>query len=218
MKRLIVVCEGPTEKEFCKNVLQNFFWQHGIVLETPVVKHSGGGVVPWPTLKVQLVNHLRDNDAYTTMFIDYYGIKDDFLFPKWGEAKSIANHEQRMEFLEKAMLQDVPEMMQQHFIPHLQLHEFESLLFADITAFEKNFMSSEMDMKKLKRIVSEFPNPEEINNNPKTAPSKRLEDAIRGYQKVLFGNCVAMDIGINKMMAACPHFCKWINRLVTVVG
>ena len=53
MKRLIVVCEGPTEKEFCKNVLQNFFWQHGIVLETPVVKHSGGGVVPWPTLKVQ---------------------------------------------------------------------------------------------------------------------------------------------------------------------
>ena len=152
-------------------------------------------------------------------FLDETGDgKDDFLFPKWGEAKSIANHEQRMEFLEKAMLQDVPEMMQQHFIPHLQLHEFESLLFADITAFEKNFMSSEMDMKKLKRIVSEFPNPEEINNNPKTAPSKRLEDAIRGYQKVLFGNCVAMDIGINKMMASCPHFCKWINRLVTVVG
>jgi hypothetical protein len=216
MKRLIVVCEGPTEKEFCKSVLQDFFWKHEILLETPVVKHSGGGVVPWPTLRVQLMNHLRDANAHTTTFIDYYGIKDDFLFPKWDEAKALANHEKRMELLEDAMFQDIPEEMRHRFIPHLQLHEFESLLFADISAFEKNFMPEELDKDKLSKIITEFPNPEDINNSPKTAPSKRLEDAIDGYQKVLFGNCVAMDIGLEKMMDRCPHFCKWINRLTQI--
>ena len=213
MKRLIVVCEGPTEREFCKNMLLDFFWQRGIELDPPIIKHSGGGVVPWPTLRAQIMNHLRDKNAYTTTFIDYYGIKDDFMFPKWEEAKAIVNHEQRMVFLEEAMMLDIPEELRHRFIPHLQLYEFESLLFSDISAFDKNFMPSEMDKDQLNEATTEFPNPEDINNSPKTAPSKRLENAIKGYQKVLFGNCVAIDIGLEKMMDSCPHFRKWINSL-----
>lgn len=213
MKRLVIVCEGPTEKEFCTNVLNDYFVQRGILAETPLVKHSGGGVVPWPILRKQLINHLHENNAYVTMFIDYYGIKDDFGFPQWNEAKQIVDHEERMMALEEAMLQDIPEDLRYRFIPHLQLHEFESLLFSDFCGFEKNFTSEEIKWDQLRAVATMFPNPEDINNFPETAPSKRLEKAISGYKKVLFGNCVAMDIGLDKMMSSCPHFCKWINKL-----
>lgn len=216
MKRLIVICEGPTEKEFCKSILQDFFWTYNIVLETPVIKHSGGGIVPWSILRSQILNHLHDSNAHTTMLVDYYGIKDDFRYPKWEESKIIVNHEKRMEFLEEAMSHDIPDEVRHHFIPHLQLHEFESLLFSDISAFDKNFMPSEIDKDQLNKIISEFPNPEDINNSPKTSPSKRLESAIKGYQKVLFGNSIAIDVGLNKMLASCPHFSKWIKDLTMI--
>lgn len=213
MKRLIIVCEGPTEKEFCSNMLNDFLLRYDIVTETPLVKHSGGGVVPWPTLRKQIINHLMEGDAFVTMLIDYYGIKDDFEFPKWEEAKAVVDRREKMSLLEQAMLEDIQEELRYRFVPHLQLHEFESLLFSDLSGFEKNFTTNEMKLAQLQAILRQFPNPEDINNGLTTAPSKRLESAITGYKKVLYGNCVALDIGLEKMMAMCPHFREWIDRL-----
>lgn len=216
MKRLIIVCEGPTEKEFCNDVLAEFFLKRGIVVDSPLIKHSGGGIVPWSLLKSQLRNHLRENNAFVSTFIDYYGIKDDYGYPGWQEGKQVRQKENRMEFLESQMLNDMEDSERPRFIPHLQLHEFESLLFSDIDAIRKNFMPNEVNWDELESIVDEFPNPEDINNSPQKAPSKRLEGAIRGYSKVLYGNCIAMDIGLDKMLVSCPHFSKWIDRLLAI--
>lgn len=38
MKRLIIICEGPTEKEFCKDVLSKHFLAKDINLECPTIK------------------------------------------------------------------------------------------------------------------------------------------------------------------------------------
>lgn len=216
MKRLIIVCEGPTEQEFCKSVLYDYFETKDIYIETPVIKHSGGGVVPWATLKRQIKSHLHEKDAYVTMFIDFYGIKDSYEFPQWDEAKNITNHAERVEYLENAMSCDIPEDIRNRFIPHLQLHEFETLLFSDITVFEKVFMHQELKIEELRETVNEYPNPEDINNSPLTAPSKRIEHAILGYEKVLYGNYLAMEIGLNKILASCPHFRSWIEKLAKI--
>ena len=213
MKRVVIVCEGPTEQEFCKEILCDYFIKKDICIETPLIKHSGGGVVPWSTLYRQVSKHLCEKDVYVSIFIDYYGIKDSYNYPKWEEAKQISNHEKRVEFLEAAM----QEQLCQRFIPHLQLHEFESLLFSDISVFEKSFMPSELKMDKLRRAVKEFPNPEDINNSPSTAPSKRIEEAVWGYRKVLYGNFLAMEIGLDKILATCPHFRKWIEDIQNIV-
>ena len=37
MKRLIIVCEGPTEQEFCTEVLGVEFAKHNIYVEAPVI-------------------------------------------------------------------------------------------------------------------------------------------------------------------------------------
>ena len=59
MKRIVVICEGPTEKEFCNTILSPFFAPQGIYLNAPLIKHSHGGIVPWPLLERQISIHLR---------------------------------------------------------------------------------------------------------------------------------------------------------------
>lgn len=213
MKRLIVICEGPTEKEFCRDVLAPHFQKMDILIMAPTIKHSGGGIVPWRVLKGQVEKHLHERDAVVTTFIDYYGIKDEHGFPGWDIASKAKHNIDKVLFLEQAMLEDLPDGCRHRFIPYLQLHEFESLLFSDVNVFAQNFEANEMDLVKLESIVAEFPNPEDINNSPKTAPSKRIESAVEGYRKVLYGNCLAMDIGLDKMRQRCPHFNEWISNL-----
>jgi hypothetical protein len=45
MKRIIIICEGPTEQAFCKTNLQVHFQTKGIYIQTPLIKHSRGGIV-----------------------------------------------------------------------------------------------------------------------------------------------------------------------------
>lgn len=45
MKRLIIVCEGPTEHEFCMDVLSPILQKGDIYLDAPLVKKSNGGIV-----------------------------------------------------------------------------------------------------------------------------------------------------------------------------
>ena len=152
MRRLVIVCEGPTEQEFCNNVLAPELLKKQIYVETPTVKHSKGGIVPWHTLKAQLVNHLHEGDAYVTMLVDYYGIKEHFGFPAWQEAMAVNDKVERMYILCAGMQEDIPEDMRTRFIPYIQLHEFEGLLFSNMEAFYRNFSDEEMDFQ-----VLEFP-------------------------------------------------------------
>ena len=81
MKRLIIICEGPTEKEFCKDVLSEHFLAKDINLECPTIKHSNGGIVPWSILKKQIIRHLNEGDCIVSLLIDYYRIRDSYSFP-----------------------------------------------------------------------------------------------------------------------------------------
>jgi len=99
MNRLIIVCEGETEQEFCKDVLASYFRERNIYIEYPTIKHSNGGIVPWATLKRQLINHLHEGEVSVSMFIDYYRIRDSYLFPGWEEAKQIENVYDKMKCL-----------------------------------------------------------------------------------------------------------------------
>lgn len=86
MKRLIIICEGQTEQEFCKEVLYHHLIYKGIILERPLIKKSGGGIVHWNKLKEEIEIHLKkDKEAFVTTLIDYYGISSKHGFPSWDE-------------------------------------------------------------------------------------------------------------------------------------
>lgn len=136
MKRIIIICEGQTERDFCKEVLAPYLWQYGITIQTPLIKISGGGIVKWDYLRKQAETHLKESSSvFVSTFIDYYGLYEKYNFPKWEEGNKIYDINNRILFLEEAMKEDISESLQHRFIPYLQLHEFEALLFIDLQMF-----------------------------------------------------------------------------------
>lgn len=216
MKRLIIVCEGPTESEFCNDVLLPALLKSDICVDAPLIKRSQGGIVSWNAIRQQLLMHLHENGAYVTLLIDYYGIKDSHAFPGWDESKEIADKPSRMRFLFDKMANDIPEEIRCRFIPYIQLHEFESLLFSDINVVSQSFDKNEADIARLQSAVDDFDTPEDINSRPDLAPSKRLMSAIPSYDKVVFGSCLAHDIGLEKIISMCRLFKEWYGRISSI--
>lgn len=214
MKRLIIICEGVTERAFCEEVLHPYFLQMDILIESPLIKRSGGGIVSWNALKKQLEDTLKfDRSVYITTLIDFYGIKDLHGYPQWEEEKKTADKNQRMTNLEDAMKKDLADNIRYRFTPYIQLHEFEALLFSDISAFEKTFLADDIDLAGIKSTIDAYNTPEDINNHPDSAPSKRLKAYIPAYSKVLHGTFLALELGLDKIRSKCPRFNQWITIL-----
>lgn len=215
MKRIIIICEGPTETEFCKDVLYAHFFAKKIIILTPLIKKSGGGIVPWDNLKKQIESHLlQEKDSIVSTLIDYYGIKKKFEFPCWENAHKEIDKNLRMSILESGMKEAVNKSIAHRFLPYIQLHEFEGLLFNNIEAFANHIPSGDfVNKSELEQILVSNPNPELINDTPDNAPSHRLKRLIKGYNKIVYGSILAQEIGLQKIRAKSPRFSEWINKL-----
>jgi Domain of unknown function (DUF4276) len=200
MKRVIVICEGETEREFCKHVLAPHLINNSIYIQAPLIKRSMGGIVKWSVLKKEIETHLHEPNVLVTTLIDYYGLYQKYNFPKWAEGERIEEKNQRMTFFETAMREDVGEKLRHRFIPYLQLHEFEGLLFNDIQVFHDHVPKEELvGLAELRKTFEDYDNPEMINNNRETSPSHRLQRIIKGYNKPLYGHYFAEAIGIEQI-------------------
>ena len=105
------------------------------------------------------------------------------------------------------------------FVPFVMLHEFEALLFSDcwkfagaVAGFGTGLPATEVAAR-LDGIRRSHATPEEIDDDPQGAPSKRIQGVIPGYRKRSMGPQAARAIGIPAMTRACPHFASWIERL-----
>jgi hypothetical protein len=214
-KRIIIVCEGETEQAFCKTNIQPYFETLSIYIDTPLIKRTKGGIVKWEVLKKQIEQHLlSDTRAIITTFIDYYGIYQKHDFPDWAQCEKIVDKNQRMEALENAMSKNISDNLSYRFMPYLQLHEFEGLLFNDINIFYQQIPQEDIvDKDELEAIFAQYDNPEMINNNRETAPSYRLQRIIKGYRKVVYGDILAEAIGLANIRQKCPRFHQWLTKL-----
>ena len=210
MSRVLVFVEGQTEETFVRDLLVPYFSRLGIYL-TPILAQTSpghkGGIVSYGKVKHQLTRLCRqDQGAYVTTMMDYYGLPNDFP----GLDGRVPDAHEQVVRLELALQQDIDEP---NFIPNLMLHEFEALLFADLSKFEDWFDGSAM--VNLRTQVPDASAPEKINDGAETAPSKRIAAALvgHGYQKPFHGPLIAMDIGLEPMRERCPHFDAWLKRL-----
>jgi hypothetical protein len=215
MKRVIIICEGETEREFCKNVLAPHLIHNNIFIQAPLIKRSMGGIVRWSILKKEIETHLREPNVIVSTLIDYYGLYHKYNFPGWAEGEKILNKNDRMSFLENAMGEDIADAIRHRYIPYLQLHEFEGLLFNDIRHFYDQVPKTELvGITELKRTFADYDNPEMINNNRETSPSHRLKRIIKGYNKPLYGHYFAEAIGIDQIRAKSPRFNQWVEKII----
>lgn len=215
MKRVIIICEGPTEREFCETILSPFFIPQNIHIQPPLIKKSRGGIVKWIHLRKEILIHLKtDREAIVTTFIDYYGLYPKYQFPRWDDAMNIVDKNQRMDFLETSMSEDIDDDVRYRYLPYLQLHEFEGLLFNDINIFHEQIPKDDLvGIEELEQTFNDFENPEMINDTRETSPSHRLSRIIKGYNKVVYGNIIAEAIGLDAIRLRSPRFNDWLNKI-----
>jgi len=215
MERIIIICEGNTEKQFCSKTLSPHFLSRNKILQSPLIKKTGGGIGKWNALKKEIESYLKkENDVIVTTLIDYYGINSKHSFPSWEDANSIIDKNKRMDFLENSMLESIDEEIRFRFKPYIQLHEFEGLLFNDIKIFTDIVSGNDIiGMEELKKTLADYSNPEMINEGKNTSPSKRLERCIKGYDKEVYGNILAEAIGLENLRNKSPRFNNWITLL-----
>ncbi|MEA5594420.1 DUF4276 family protein [Rivularia sp. UHCC 0363] len=213
MIRVHVFVEGQTEETFVRELLYEYFIDKNIYLNPILVRTSKtgkGGVVSYAKIKPQVnCKCLEDAKAFVTTMFDMYALPNDFpgssSLPKTNEPLHKA------EYLEREMGKDIGH---DNFIPNLLVHEFEGLLYSNLQTFADWF--DEVAVSILQAERNAFTSPEHINNNPLTAPSKRIRNCCKGYDKPLHGSLLAIDIGLDNIRQECQHFNQWLLRLESI--
>ncbi|WP_303787331.1 DUF4276 family protein [Azovibrio restrictus] len=209
MIRVCIVCEGQTEVEFVKNCLAPYLLSHGLqafpsLLRSPSGHHRGGRVTVERLVKF-ISHQYHEADRITTL-VDFYGFQD-------------RNGRSRAE-LEADILAGIERTITgfdpRFVLPYVQMHEFEGLLFSDPQAFmwvEDGW--NDETQARLEAVAQAFDSPEDINDSPQTAPSKRILSIFPAgtYSKTEHGPLIAQAIGIDTIRAKCPAFNAWVEKL-----
>lgn len=222
MRRVVIVCEGQTEEAFISKVLCPAFADAGLYLQGITVATSPGhkgGAMRYDRLLPALRNALasgRERVAAVTTLIDLYKLAPDF--PGYATSIHLPQLSARLQALEEGLHTEVVKHCRcdpARFLPHIQPHEFEALLFSDVgslVTIEESWSAFE---SALTRARAEGHTPEDINGGHETKPSARLETLLRNpsYRKLRHGPIAAERIGLTRMELECLHFAGWLAKL-----
>ena len=217
MPRVNIVVEGQTEEAFVKELLGPALYGLGVY---PIPRLAGkpkrrGGVISYGSVKRDVLLALKqDRNAYCSTMLDYYRLPRDFP----GLAiRSDHPAQEKARIIERALYDDIAGALgdsfdPNYFIPYIQMHEYEGLLFSDPLRFAKGIYRPDL-ARAFAEIRRAFSTPEDIDDGDDTAPSKRILDLCRGYAKPMHGVLAAIEIGIAAMRRECRHFDQWVTKL-----
>lgn len=221
--RLNFIVEGQTEERFVNMVLRNHFAVQSIVAVAHCVttrrdrraRHVKyrGGLTTYRHARDDIRRWVREDKSgsarFTTMF-DLCDLPADF--PGYPDAAGELDPYERVEILETALGEDIGD---RRFIPYIQLHEFEALLFSDAEKLDTQFPEYSVEIRRLAATASTLGSPELVDDGRTTAPSKRIAAAIPEYEsrKASAGPIVAAKIGLPALRSQCRHFREWLERL-----
>ena len=221
MIRVNVVVEGQAEETFVKESLAKYLGGLDVGLTPRRVEFGRkkgriyrGGLIEYAKLKKDVTNWLKqDADAQVTTMVDLYALPPEF--PGRAEAARIIDPFDRVAFLEAAFAADIGSS---RFIPYIQLHEFEALVFTRIEKLADYYPDHTAGVEKLVAVAAKYATPELINDGRTTAPSKRILAEIKGYDKVIAGSLVTLDAELPSIRQRCPHFNEWVGKLEKLGG
>lgn len=219
MIRIKVICEGPTEQEFVGEVLRPHYvgqmhWDPMLAGKASACPQ--GGDVRWGRVWPDLVRAIKqDPTAVITTLFDFYGLGSDFPGRQTAYGRFPAVKAKQVE---RGILEFIQEHMgghwnPHHFVPYIQMHEFEGILFSDPAGFAASLYSPELEPAMSLILAAAGGDPEAINDGPTTAPSKRIVGQKPDYNKVLHGNIAAMAVGLETIRSSCRHFNEWLSTI-----
>jgi len=227
MSSVYVVVEGRGEQAFAQQTLAPHLAQQGVWLQAPLVGKPGhkGGVRRWASVEGDLVHLLRtnkpDRPVYVTTMFDFFRMPMDW--PGRREARD-KPFEQKASTVEDALAECISAVMGEgflsdRFLPYIQMHEFESLILASPLALVPEFPDRRTEVEKLAAAVQGL-RPEEIDDDPDTAPSARIIERIPEYKgrKGSAAPNVLDQIGIETLRGRCEHFGRWLAKLESLAS
>jgi len=232
MTRLYIFAEGQTEQTYGDTILKKHLTAFGVYVQGPIliahtrrrgVTHRGGGrrYLPMKNDILRFFQQEKGRDVYFTTMIDYYALPSDF--PGTGDADTLRHLPyERVAKLEERFAEDIadPWGSPTRFIPNIQLHEFEAILFCRPREFSSFFGDCPRKVEQLEEIAKAYQSPELIDDDEQTAPSKRIAGVFPDYSgaKSSAGPLIAEAIGIKTTRNLCPHFDAWLKKLESLVN
>lgn len=219
---VVIVVEGSTEQTFVRDVLGPEMGAKNIFLHAALIGKPGqkGGDIRFDRAKGDIGNFLKQRpDTYISTMFDYFRIESSWpgkeeVLRILGGGTSLASKDKAKK-MEEATFAKIGELfsdydVEKRFIPYIEMHEFEALLFSDVS-----ILAGQIGVKPsaIEAILNECGEPEEVNDEPETAPSKRLLSLCDSYRKVAMGKTISEAIGIQAIRKRCPHFNEWLNKL-----
>lgn len=218
MKKFFIVTEGQSETNFVNRVMVPYFASRCILLPITVVtktdsrhgKTYKGGVANYGQIRNTLLKTLasaaKNTNTYVTTMFDFYRLPADV--PGVSVAEKEKDPYDKVHIIEQEILKKEG-YGGNFFFPYIELHEFEAMIFSDITKLEEAYF--EEDLTALKECVKAQSNPELINGGAETAPSKRIINCINCFDKANVGVDVLEKIGIENISGKCLHFAEWMK-------
>lgn len=225
MKHLYIIVEGPTELEFINRILIPYFNSKGITshIQGIPIWISGGGhgfnnIKHFENTIKPVLNY--NNEPFITTLIDYFKLNSETKLPGFLESLNMSSTDKKLEYLENK-LNDVVQKIKlyNYFIPYIQKHEMETLMFANP---EDGFSLENDKIKKaIIEVCKQYPNVEDINGSELGAPSKRLEAIYKSnnkiYDKIIDGIDIIEFSGIENVIEKCPRFKNWIKNIMKAI-
>jgi len=231
-----VICEGQTELHFVIQVLAPYMQDRGLLLLPSLIGDTGGHVT-FARLLRDVKACIHQQGHYVTTLLDYYGLAGDWVGLDAPATAAATEKALRLEEATSArMAGEFPSGVAYRFIPYFAMHEFEGMLFSEMTTprSARNFAMHEfegmlfsdpavlaeilaVETQAVQAVVDAFTTPEDINCGPETAPSKLILHLNGRYNKVLDGPDTAELVGIDTIRARCLHFHAWLTRLEALV-
>ncbi len=225
MARLLIHVEGQTEETLVNEILGPHLSGHGFtkvaarLMGNARQRDRRGGIRAWTSVCGDIIRHLKeDRGCLLTTMVDYYGLPQTGgrAWPGRQEAGRLP-FDRKAITVESALAADIrlqmgPEFKSDRFIPFVMMHEFEGLLFSDCRRFSTGIGRPDL-ADAFQAIRMQFRSPEEINDSPVTAPSKRVAQLVPEYQKPLLGTLAILEIGLDAVRRQCPHFHQWLSGL-----
>ncbi|HML75621.1 MAG TPA: DUF4276 family protein [Anaerohalosphaeraceae bacterium] len=217
-----IIVEGQTEQTFIRDILAPEMSYTGIFLYPTLLGKPGhkGGKIQFDRAQKDIEKHLKQrNNTYVSTMFDFFRIDADW--PGKREISDVTNSGRYLPAIDKARIVENATyntindifsdyLPAQRFIPYIEMHEFEALLFSNASILASIIGVEE---SQINLILDEHGEPEEINDGPETAPSKRLMNLKHDYRKVAMGKTISEAIGVQAMRDKCKHFNAWLTKI-----
>lgn len=214
MKRLVFLVEGDTELKFIEQRVKSYLYSkcgYGIAINAQKITtnktlNAKGGNVSFEYLKNELKRLSAKDDVLITTLLDFFRLPTNF--------PNHSTDKKDIEKIEKGILEQVEDIVSfKRFLPYIQLHEVEALLFANGLDGFDIVVDKDTQKSKLRDIIDQYPCPEAINGGSDTAPSKRLESIFPKYNKVYYSELIFSGLEIDAIRAKCPRFNTWLDKV-----